>query len=376
MRTMHPVLMTGVNEWDEDWLPRDEYAERLRVLRAAMSEHGWRGLVVHGDCDRSPLLAYLTNLNPIVRWAIALVGPHGDPELLVAGGTRDLPAALDQTWLRQIASYGDAGEILPRWIAALGERPRIAAYGFGTMRPPVHANIAGILAPLVEVEQADGVLDSLLFRTKRPREIAMIRQSADIVARSFDVLTEKYRGGATTTEAALAMERAARLSGVHDARIMLSFDGGRTLQPFVKMRPERGDPVVAYLAVRHTGYWAEAMTTLAASPTAAMRTVESALDDAIHQLKPGMSGREIAGAITARSHPLLKDQLGYGVGLALEEASVVPGDDTPVIAASGVYSLRAGIDDPQRGAAIASALVLVAKGAAQVLCRPRMLAVG
>src|SRR5262245_46455698 len=141
MRTMHPVLMTGVNEWDQAWLPRDEYSERLRIVRAAMAAHGWRGLIVHGDCDRCPMLAWLTNFNPINRWGIALVGPHGDPELMAAGGTRDLPAALDQTWLKQIASYGDAAKLLPKWIAGLGERPRIAAYGFATMRPPVHANI-------------------------------------------------------------------------------------------------------------------------------------------------------------------------------------------------------------------------------------------
>src|SRR5262249_19418251 len=158
-----------------------------RIVRTAIAQHGWHGLIVHGDCDRCPMLAYLTNFNPINRWAIVLVGPQGDPELLVAGGTRDLPAALDQTWLKQIASYGDAAKLLPKWIAGLGagERPRVAAYGFATMRPPVHANITGILAPLAETVHTDAELDALLFSSKRPREIEMIKQSSAIVSRAL-----------------------------------------------------------------------------------------------------------------------------------------------------------------------------------------------
>ena len=208
MRTMHPVLMTGVNEWDQAWLPRDEYGERLRLLRALMAGCGWNGVIVHGDCNRCPIVTYLTNHHPFARWDICLIGPEGDPELLMAGGIRDLPAAADQTYLREVLSYGNADKILPEWISRLkaGSKPRIGAYGFGSMRPPVHKTITDILAPLAEIDHADDRIDLTLLSQKRPREVGMMQQACVILERSFEAARSAYNAGGTASEAAIAAE--------------------------------------------------------------------------------------------------------------------------------------------------------------------------
>lgn len=373
MRTMHPVLMTGVNEWDQAWFPRDEYGERLRLLRALMVENHWNGVIVHGDCGRCPIVTYLTNHYPFARWDICLVGPEGDPVLLMAGGTRDLPAAADQTYLREVLSYGNADKILPNWISGLKakDKARLGTYGFATMRPPVHQTISGILGPIAELDHADERIDGALLRRKRPREIGMMEQSCGIVARSLDAMGESFRAGATATEAALAAERTARLSAVHDVRLMVSLDGGRTLQPFIHMRPERADTLVAYLAVRFTGYWAEGMITLSARPGAVQLATNAALDAMIEGLRPGMSGKQVAAlAETHRKgmkwHPVLGEGIGYGIGLALEEAPLHRGGTAPAIADGGVYSLHSGFSD-DASAALASAIVRMKGGRAEVL---------
>ena len=45
---------------------------------------------------------------------------------------------------------------------------------------------------------------------------------------------------------------------------------------------------------------------------------------------------------------IVKDQVGYGIGLPLEEMSILRGDTKPVIQEGGVYALHAGIDDKEQ----------------------------
>lgn len=377
MRTMHPVLMTGVNEWDQAWLPRDEYGERLRRLRSMMALNNWDGLVIHGDCNRCPMVTYLTNHHPFARWDICLVGPEGDPLLLMAGGTRDLPAAADQTYLREVLPYGNADKILPEWISGLkaGGKPRLGAYGFGAMRPPVHRTITGILGKIADLDHADDRIDATLLSRKRPREIGMLRQACEIVDRALAAARQAYRAGGTATEAAMAAERTARLAAVHDVRLMVSLDGGRTLQPFIHMRAERPAAIVLYLAVRYTGYWAEGMATLSERPYPAREAVTAALDAMIAGLRPGMSGREIAALAEPhrgrmRWHPVLGACAGYGIGVALEEFPLRRDGADAVVVEDGVYSLHAGFCD-DAGAALESAMLRVKGERAEILYRPR-----
>jgi Xaa-Pro aminopeptidase len=375
VRTMHPVLMTGVNEWNEDWLPRDEYDERLRALRKIMAEKGWDGLVIHGDCDRCPMVTYLTNYYPISRWSIVFVGPEDEPKLLVAGGTRDIPAAIDQSSLREMFSYGNADKLLPEWITGLRgrSRARLGGYGFATMRPPVHQTIAAVLEPIAELEHADDLLNEQLLWRKRPREVRMIAMASEIVHRALDALAAVFRSGAAATEAAIAAERTARLAGVQDVRILVSFDAGRTLQPFFQMKPIRQNPYVVYVAVRYCGYWSEAMATLSSQPHPPIQAAVSELDCMIKELRPGMSGAQMSAVVegvraAASRHSLVKDRIGYGIGLSLEETPILRSDSRPIIQEGSVYALHAGADADD-GAALTSAVVHVRGDRARILCR-------
>jgi len=84
MNSMHPVVVLGSYRWDEELLPVDEFGERLKVLRALMRERGWQGVVAHGDAPDSAFVTWLTHFFPRMRWALALVGLQGEPELLFA----------------------------------------------------------------------------------------------------------------------------------------------------------------------------------------------------------------------------------------------------------------------------------------------------
>lgn len=64
-------------------VPSSTYRERIRRLRERMTAAGWELLVVYGDREHSANLAYLTGFDPRFEEALLVVGPEGDPAILV-----------------------------------------------------------------------------------------------------------------------------------------------------------------------------------------------------------------------------------------------------------------------------------------------------
>ena len=355
MRTMHPVVGLGSYRWDPEWLPLDEFEERVRAVRREMAARGWSHLIVHGNSQDCAALTYLTNFFPRNRWAIALVPAQGPIKLLVAGSTRDLPAASLLTWVKDVASYGDATKIIPGWIG--DTKPKIALAGESFMRHAVHETVVGAAHKLAKVESADEVLAGLMAE-KRPRELSMIRKSCAILASTVDALKREKTKGASVVAATVEAERVGRAMGAQDIRILFSLDGGKTLRPFEEMSEARCDPLVAYVAARYLGYWSEAMVTLADKPSAARQAASRALDGLLAAAKPGTR----LPASTTKPHPVLGDRPGHAIGLSLDEgdAALQPG---------GVYSLHVGIADDAAGNALMSAMVAVGADGNEILWR-------
>jgi hypothetical protein len=64
-------------------LPPALYRERLERLRARADARGYDRLVVYADREHSANLAYLTGFDPRFEEALLVVGPAGDPAILV-----------------------------------------------------------------------------------------------------------------------------------------------------------------------------------------------------------------------------------------------------------------------------------------------------
>lgn len=64
-------------------IPAAIYRERLERLRARMDEHGYDRIVVYADREHSANLAYLTGFDPRFEEALLVVGPDGEPGILV-----------------------------------------------------------------------------------------------------------------------------------------------------------------------------------------------------------------------------------------------------------------------------------------------------
>ncbi len=69
------------------------YAERIDRLRARMADRAYHRLVVYADREHSANLAYLTGFDPRFEEAILIVGPDGEPAILVGNECWGMAAA-------------------------------------------------------------------------------------------------------------------------------------------------------------------------------------------------------------------------------------------------------------------------------------------
>ncbi len=95
-RTAHlaDIRMPDIGMPDaEPLLPTGLYAERLERLRAAMDAHGYDRLIVWADREHSANLAYLSGFDPRFEEALLVLGPEGDPAVLVGNECAGMAAA-------------------------------------------------------------------------------------------------------------------------------------------------------------------------------------------------------------------------------------------------------------------------------------------
>jgi hypothetical protein len=74
-------------------IPASLYAERIERLRERAAAAGYDRLVVYADREHSASLAYLTGFDPRFEEAVLVLGPSGDPAILVGNECRGTAAA-------------------------------------------------------------------------------------------------------------------------------------------------------------------------------------------------------------------------------------------------------------------------------------------
>lgn len=371
MLTVHPSIILGSYLWDEERLPRDEFDIRMGVIREAIAQRGWSGVLLYGDAREHGSLAWFTNFIPRMRWAMALIPAKGEPRLLASMSSRDIPAMRTMTWVPDVKS-GWEWRWFDEWVATLGEGGTLGTIGLDLMTPLLFGCVEKTLGDRFKLEAGDEIVAAARV-TQRPREIAIIREAADIARASAAALRDAWTKGDDIETAALAGERVARGRAVHDVRTLVSRDGGRTFQPYAARFEDRPQHLVAYVAVKYLGYWADAYVESGA-PQALRAPVKASLDSLIAGLQVGAPLAGLAeaaqGKLGAPLHPALSGLFGRRIGLSLSEGGEIGVGRHGVVQPNTVYALQAGLLDDAHGGAMASALVLTrAQGEAEVLLR-------
>lgn len=376
MRTMQPSVTIGSYTWAQDRLPFDEFTLRLDALHAAMDRNGWPALLAYGDVREHAALAYLSNFVPRVRWGMALVPRSGEPRLLCAMSTRDLPAQRSLTWIADVQSG-----MGPEWEKTFGpwfERFKaeraiaLGTLGFDLMAPVLHDAVRRSLGERFSLRRADDAL-AIPPQRKRPRELTMMRMSCKLLEAAAKAFADSWRKNGEPETAALEAERVARSLAAQDMRTLISLDGGRTLVPYQGRFEKKSGPLVGYLAVKMMGYWADMFVTIAAARDPVVQRAEAALDALITTALPGTRAADLHAAAVAalapfQLHPVLGASVGHGIGLSLHEGIEFRAGKQAALVEDGIYALQLGTAG-ESGHVLLSAIVRSTANAPEVLAR-------
>jgi Xaa-Pro aminopeptidase len=371
---MHPTLLIGPYDWQPERLPKSEFLARIQALWKKISDPTCSAVIVYGDNRNHAELAYLSNFVPKLGPAMMFIPRAGEPKLLVSGAPNMLSAARRLTWIEEVEPLRDVGKAIARWLnhsdPAIATR-RAALIGCDYMRSAFHR-------PFIKSFGVENLfLDATprlrtLMRCKSPRELGLIREGCAILNAATKALAEAKRGGAGITAAILEAERTANHLGAQDVRTLFSLDGGRTLIPFEKPIDSTVEPLQAYIAVRHVGYWVEGFVSLAVSEHSVLVKAMDALKMVITSATAGAKCSDLARLAAEKirpygAHAITGENIGNGIGLLLEEEPRVSANNEAVVGAGEVYALRVGASDGQEHHGIVSAIVAVHENENEVL---------
>lgn len=348
-------------------MPREEFQSRIAALWRDHPQAG--GAIVYGNSFDHAALAYLTNFTPKLEASLALIPRNGEAQLLIGGGVNMIGAARPLTWVEQLKPLRNAAATAAEWGQTLPGGSRILLIGGDAMPFEMRRTLDAALAG--RLDDATEMLQVRMLR-KGPRELAAIRDACAGLHTAMTALREAHAAGGGVTDALLAAEHAAQEGGAQDVRALFSLDHGRTLRPFEMPVDSRADPLQAYVAVRHAGYWAEGFVRASTVPDPLGAQAQNVLNAMIAAAKPGVTCRALADVAAAargslQAHPMTENVFGNAIGLALEERPLLSRTGDAALTADAVYSLRAGVLDGAGAGAIASAMVRITDNGNEIL---------
>ncbi len=357
MRVTQPAVLVGNYDWAETLLPRAEYEARLKQVLGKL-DSSLAGLVIYGNKIDNAALAYVSNFAPKIESAIALLTKDGKLRIHAAGSPQMMVNAKRLTWVEDVLPQRDAAKHVAEWAEeAAGQGP----LGFwtteampGDLQPRFEAALNG--RKLVDVSAS---LNALL-REKSPVALKLSGDACGVLTKTVEAMKDRFNGE-SGREAAVAAERAAADAGAQDARVLISLSKGGT--PTAIDYPDGGklDPLLAYVAVRYAGYWAEGFVTLTSMMHETVTRTQAALKAVLKTAKAGTTVAALRDAAQSELgglaiHPAAR-QAAVGVGLMLEETEAEP-DGVAKLEAGRVYSLRVGASKSPSDNALLSAMVV------------------
>jgi Xaa-Pro aminopeptidase len=369
---LETTLLTGPYDWDEALIPRADYDARLAAVRDVLRRRDLDGLIVGGVSPEHGALGYLTGFVPKLGPALAFVPRVGEPRLVFSGGAAMLASAQRLTWIADVRAMRDAGQEAAGWLREVGGA-HFGLWGDYAISNAVRGALDRALpAPAIVLDDA---LDALR-RRKSADEVALIRRAGEIVDVTLAALRAATTSGQGVRTAALAAERAGYAAGAQDVRLLVGMHDGGMPQPVIGPDDPHADPLLAVIAVRFAGYWAEGLATITTKQSPALAAAETALSALLDRARPGVSTAELhASAAPALGglmpHPLCAaNNIGNGVGVSRHEAPWLDADRSP-LHDGDVCTLRAGALGGGTDSAVVSAIVHITADGAKALAPGR-----
>jgi hypothetical protein len=358
MHTMHPTLLIGPADWAPERLPRDAFERRLAQLW--VDNPGTGGVIVYGTPQDRAALCYLTHFTPKLEPAFGLIPKDGEPRLLVGGGASMIDAARPLTFVTDLRPLRDIGAALSEWMHTLRPGAGVVLLNAGEMTSALRGAVDGALRERPVVEGDEQL--AARMRVKSSRERDLVREACGMLSQGVEALRSAFARGCGVTDCVLEAEHVLLEQGAQDVRNLFSVDRGRTLRPFEATIAKRVDPMPVYLAVRHEGYWVDAVCSLCSQPDDLAEQAHRVMMGVLAEIRPGVTfdalddrAEALRGPIAV--HPMTAGRLVRSIGLSLHDNASASLSRQP-LAPAETYSVQVGLLDAGRGA-FASALIAI-----------------
>lgn len=352
MDTLHPVLKRGLSIWDRERLPREEFDARLDAVRRRMKSENTDLLLVYGDSFRYGNLAYLSHFLPKNRGALAVLPQAGEPALIVKEPSRNNPFSRTLTWIEEVSSLPRFDRGVQEFLKKRALSPKaVGLAGVAEQLGAAEAKALGEAAPGARVRDGREMVEPLRL-VKSARELALLRKAAALADQAVTAFQEECRAGHREYQAAAAAERAARLGGAEDVRVLLA----RGSEPAVGLHPADdspfapGDCVLLHLALSFQRYWTEVGRTVCLGKVPGeTRSAHDRLREIQSRLVQELGGGKAAGAAVRSAAAGIPGEilsslgtygLGNGLGLDPEEAPVLAEDNRDPLQAGETLTIR------------------------------------
>jgi Xaa-Pro aminopeptidase len=347
INSLVPVLVHGRAVLDLEYLPVDEFEERLKAVRAIMADSSVQAAIIACSSGQYANVSYLTGYRATIRHSVLLV--HGSrPSVMFAGlgGARGFDQIRAISWVEDVRYYGDQGAgaraVLTEWGVSGGP---IGVAGFQSDVP------LGVVSEIVA--GLDGFelrpLDEELFtlrRRKNPRELALLARSAGIAARARQAAATEFIRSASPYKAAISAELSARVEGVGEFRVLANLAEDGALRPLGPAEGSLSRHLTMHIGLEASGYWAETTFGFPLRGDGPGGLAQQAVDAMAALARPGARLAQLADAAAK----VLDDEerirfatslgLGQGLGLGVENELAVTGESTATLAGGEVLSLR------------------------------------
>ena len=364
MLSMEPSIKRGLTFWDRTLIPEDEYEERVRLIREEMQRAGLSALLVAGNMYEDADLLYIVGGNVD---GLLVLPAEGAPTIFTNSGSRESFFLKHLTWINDLSHRGAlVGRAVRETLAARGiASGRIGTVGLQVLASRPYRDLVESLVGYT-VEDAGPLLQKLRSRL-RPRERLALRRALGIATKAAAAAEHAFGAGGSNAAAVIAAERAARLAGAWDVRVLGNLDSDE-LRPYEFASDERRVPLLLWVGARYQGYWADRVAVCGAAPD---RAAAEALAAMKHAARPGAAAKSVASAGLALLSPAarasaLEYGLGAGIGSALDQPPIIAPESSDRIEEGSVLSLRV-FARSEKGAGFAGSLVEISDGGARDL---------
>jgi Xaa-Pro aminopeptidase len=338
MLSMEPAIKRGLTFWDRTLMPRDEFYERVRLIRAEMGRIGLDALIVSGNMYEDADLLYIVGGN--VDGTLVLTHDD-DPTIFTASGSREGFFLRELTWLDQVSYQGTLiGRGVVAALEARGVRSgRVGTAGLQVLASGPYENLTRALAAY-ELQDVSETL-ARLRACPRPRELTALRLSLGMAEKAAAAVGRVFAVGGSNAAAFVEAERVARREGAWDFRALANLDSD-DLRPFERPSDDRREPLLLWVATRYQGYWADrAVASQRAPDTEAAKAILAMTAAA----RSGASVRLVAEAglrelSEGSQRSALDYGLGQGIGIALGLAPTISPASQEMMATGMVISFR------------------------------------